>query len=71
MTRELLPVPCPRCDEKQNTHSGDFDPDRVPFGPVLCMACGHAFKRGEYMTGLERATRDRDARLAQRRRRLR
>jgi hypothetical protein len=71
MMRELLPVPCPRCDEKQNTHAGDFDPDRVPFGQVLCMACGHVFKRGEYMAGLERATRDSDARLAQRRRGLR
>ena len=35
---------------------GGFDPDRVPFGPVTCMACGNNFTRDDYLSGLAQAT---------------
>lgn len=47
------PSRCPRCDERQNTMPGGFDPDAKPFGRVVCMGCGHAFTRDEYLAGLD------------------
>lgn len=55
MARELYPVSCPQCGEAQNVMPGGFDPDRVPFGPVTCMACGNNFTREDYLTGLAQA----------------
>ena len=46
------PVPCPRCGERQNRNPGELDIDREPFGPVLCMVCGHRFSREEYLSAL-------------------
>ena len=62
MTRTIVPVPCPVCEEKQNVTPGDFDPDREPFGPVQCMVCGHEFTPGEYKSALHQALRDRESR---------
>tara|TARA_R110000796_G_scaffold18284_4_gene55418 strand:+ start:650 stop:865 length:216 start_codon:yes stop_codon:yes gene_type:complete len=56
MARELYPVSCPHCGEAQNVMPGGFDPDRVPFGPVTCMACGNNFTRDDYLSGLAQAT---------------
>ena len=53
MPRELAPIACPVCAERQNVTPGGFDPERVPFGPVTCMVCRHAFTRDEYLQGLE------------------
>lgn len=58
MVRELHPVPCPKCSERQNHLPGGFDPDRDPFGPVFCMACRHQFDRAEYLSGLDRVVRE-------------
>jgi len=58
MTRTLVPVPCPRCNESQNTAPGGFDPDADPFGPVCCMACGRQFTREEFLAGLEERLRE-------------
>ena len=55
MARPLYPVSCPRCGEAQNAMPGGFDPDRVPFGPVTCMVCGHDFTRDDYLDALSRA----------------
>lgn len=52
MAGPILPVPCPKCGERQNTLRGGFDPDREPFGRVSCMVCGHAFTAEEYRAGL-------------------
>ena len=38
-----------------NAMPGGFDPDRVPFGPVTCMVCGHDFTRDDYLDALSRA----------------
>jgi hypothetical protein len=57
-TKEIVPVPCPVCGQRQNRAPGPFDPDREPFGPVFCMACGHAFTRDEYHAGWRQALRD-------------
>lgn len=46
--KDIVPVACPGCGERQNRTPGPFDPDREPFGPVFCMACGHAFSREQY-----------------------
>ena len=55
MTSTLGPVPCPECGERQNASPGVFDPDKEPFGPLICMACGHEFTREEYVTAAERS----------------
>lgn len=47
-SKPVVPVACPRCGQRQNRTPGGFDPNREPFGPVQCMACGHAFSRDEY-----------------------
>ena len=52
MVRELVPVACPACGELQNILPGGFDPDKEPFGPVVCMVCRRPFSRAEYMNGL-------------------
>lgn len=53
--QKLLPVSCPRCGEAQNTMPVGFDPDKVPFQNVSCMACGRVFSQKEYLIGLEQA----------------
>lgn len=53
MTSTLLPVPCPKCGEAQNTTPGNFDPNDEPFGPVNCMVCGYEFMQVEYLRGLK------------------
>ena len=45
---DIVPVPCPRCGEAQNTCEGDFDRSAEPFGEVNCMVCGYVFKADEY-----------------------
>lgn len=52
MAKNFGPSRCPRCGERQNKMAGGFDPDAEPFGPVLCMACGHGFTRREFLDGL-------------------
>ncbi len=47
-TPDIVPVPCPRCGEAQNTCEGGFDPGKEPFGGVNCMVCGHVFTADEY-----------------------
>ena len=58
MSDAVLPVACPRCGERQNRAPGGFDPYREPFGPVYCMACGHAFTADEYRGGLVQSLRE-------------
>jgi hypothetical protein len=53
LNEPLCPVACPVCGESQNTLPGGFDPERLPFGPVHCMVCGHQFTASEYRVGLE------------------
>lgn len=62
----LLPVACPRCGERQNHLPGHFDPQRLPFGPVICMTCRYQFERREYILGLEVSRREIEQRLAKR-----
>lgn len=66
MATKLVPVSCPKCGERQNRHQGGFDPDREPFGPVLCMGCGREFTADEYRAGLQKSWRDIEARLRSR-----
>lgn len=63
---DLLPVACPRCGERQNHLPGNFDPQRVPFGPVICMTCRYQFERSEYVRGLEASRQEVLRRLADR-----
>ncbi len=63
MARELQPISCPRCGERQNHLPGAFDPRRVPFGPVFCMACRHQFRQAEYLAGLAAAEQETANRL--------
>lgn len=63
---ELLPVACPRCGERQNHLPGHFDPQRLPFGPVICMTCRYQFERKEYVRGLEASRQDVIQRLSKR-----
>ena len=58
MTWTVLPVPCPKCGEAQNTTPGDFDPNDVPFGPVNCMVCGYEFMQLEYLQRLKTRRRE-------------
>ncbi len=55
--KPVVPVGCPRCGQRQNRTPGGFNPDREPFGPVQCMACGHPFTRDEYHRGWAEALR--------------
>jgi len=48
MSKDIVPVPCPRCGEAQNTCEGGFDPYAEPFGLVDCMVCGYLFEADEY-----------------------
>lgn len=43
---------------------GGFDPAAEPFGPVLCMVCGHEFTREEYLAALEQSRRNAPDRLS-------
>jgi len=63
MTADLVPVPCPRCGEAQNTTPGHFDPEAEPFGPVACMVCGRDFTRDEYLAGLAARLAERESRF--------
>ncbi len=51
----LLPVPCPRCGESQNSMPVGFNIAREPFGPVSCLVCGYGFSRDDYEFGLFKA----------------
>lgn len=66
MAAKLVPVTCPKCGESQNRHPGGFDPDRDPFGPVLCMGCGREFTAHEYRSSLQKSWRAIEARLKSR-----
>ena len=49
----IPPVPCPVCNESQNSFAGAFDPDQDPFIQVTCMVCGHVFEKDEFLSLVE------------------
>ena len=53
LPKNLLPVPCPRCGESQNTIVGGLNADGLPTGEVSCMVCQNIFERSEYLKGLQ------------------
>ena len=66
VSMDLFPVACPRCGERQNHLPGNFDPKRLPFGPVICMTCRYQFERGEYLRGQDASRHDATRRLTER-----
>lgn len=58
MRSDIPPVRCPRCGERQNRFTGEFDPDAGRYVPVDCMVCGYSFGKEEYLGLLAESRRE-------------